>query len=819
MKHLIALILLTSISLAQVPPGAIQLNVKNDGPGSTAQWTTVATPPAVFGVDVGGAMKQFSLGSGLSISGGSLVATATNTGTVTSFAFTNSTGITGAVTNANTTPTLALSLTSAAVGLGNVENTALSTWAGSANLTTLGTITTGTWQGTAIGDSYISSAANWNGKLNSSAVSAFGLTLIDDADAAAARTTLGLGTLATQNGTISDYLTTATAASTYQPIGSYLTGNQTITLSGDVTGSGTTAITATLANTAVIAGSYTSANITVDAKGRITAATNGSGGGTWGSITGTLSAQTDLQTALNGKINNVSGGFNGLTGGSFVLSDATVNFEHDPGSGTGISSLTIGDLSAHHTWLLPDDSGTIALTSQLHDAITITDTDTIDFTLTGQALTGSVRSQMSLTSDASGLRLVGDSATPGNNKIYGTNGSGTKGWYDAGSSTGTVTSVSGTGTVNGLTLSGNVTSSGSLTLGGTLSVPTTAIQDGAVTLAKMANLAQDQFIGRTTASTGVPQTATITAAARTVLDDTSVANMVNTLGGAPSTGTGGLARATSPTFVTPTLGAAVATTPDAPDNSTRVATTAFVKTLVKFPGYIGGLGLANNSTDPDNDIDVAQGAAVSDIGFELMSRTATLTKRLDANWAVGTGNGGLDTGSKANSTWYSVWLIQRTDTGIVDALFSTSPNDPFLPDPYNRKRRIGWVRTNASGNLLSFIQRGDYFYFAAPAEDHDTTTLSTTRTNYTVTAPPSSIALLQGRVFHSSALRAVILTSPELTDITPTAGNATAVTGPSGGRSSYQVELPVNATSQAAARSDGAATWLSITTRGWIDQR
>lgn len=36
------------------------------------------------------------------------------------------------------------------VGLGNVENTALSTWAGSANITTLGTIATGIWNGTTI---------------------------------------------------------------------------------------------------------------------------------------------------------------------------------------------------------------------------------------------------------------------------------------------------------------------------------------------------------------------------------------------------------------------------------------------------------------------------------------------------------------------------------------------------------------------------------------------------------------------------------------------------------------------------------------------
>jgi hypothetical protein len=44
----------------------------------------------------------------------------------------------------------ALSVTASDVGLGNVENTALSTWAGSTNITTLGTITTGTWSATAI---------------------------------------------------------------------------------------------------------------------------------------------------------------------------------------------------------------------------------------------------------------------------------------------------------------------------------------------------------------------------------------------------------------------------------------------------------------------------------------------------------------------------------------------------------------------------------------------------------------------------------------------------------------------------------------------
>ncbi len=51
-----------------------------------------------------------------------------------------------------------LALGKADVGLGSVENTALSTWAGTANVTTLGTIGTGTWNATAIADGKIASA-------------------------------------------------------------------------------------------------------------------------------------------------------------------------------------------------------------------------------------------------------------------------------------------------------------------------------------------------------------------------------------------------------------------------------------------------------------------------------------------------------------------------------------------------------------------------------------------------------------------------------------------------------------------------------------
>lgn len=57
-----------------------------------------------------------------------------------------------------------------------------------------------------------------------------------------------------------------------------------------------------------------------------------------------------------------------------------------------------------------------------------------------------------------------------NGQVLTTNGTGTLTWTTNGA--GTVTSVAGTGTVNGLTLTGTVTSTGNITLGGSFALPT-----------------------------------------------------------------------------------------------------------------------------------------------------------------------------------------------------------------------------------------------------------------------------------------------------------------------------------------------------------
>lgn len=74
--------------------------------------------------------------------------------------------------------------------------------------------------------------------------------------------------------------------------------------------------------------------------------------------------------------------------------------------------------------------------------------------------------------------------------------------------------------------------------------------------------------------------------------------------------------------------------------------------------------------------------------------------------SAGSGANGLDTGSLAINTWYSVWVIWNGTTAA--GLLSLSATAPTMPGGYTHKARVGWIRTDASGNKypLSFVQMG-----------------------------------------------------------------------------------------------------------------
>ena len=115
-------------------------------------------------------------------------------------------------------------------------------------------------------------------------------------------------------------------------------------------------------------------------------------------------------------------------------------------------------------------------------------------------------------------------------QVLSSTGSGTS-WVDnSGGNAGTVTSVSGTGTVSGLTLTGTVTSSGDLTLGGTLALTSANVTTGlGFTPYNATNPAgyTALTLGTTSTTALAGNTNTITAAQATAIDN-SVKNNTDT---------------------------------------------------------------------------------------------------------------------------------------------------------------------------------------------------------------------------------------------------------------------------------------------------
>lgn len=124
----------------------------------------------------------------------------------------------------------------------------------------------------------------------------------------------------------------------------------------------------------------------------------------------------------------------------------THNWEYaDSTARTGATGFVAGDvhklalqLDDLSLWILVDTTptwqsfGAGYTDEQAQDAVggILIDSDTVDFTYNdvGNTITAATKQQMSITSDVSGLKLSGDATSPGNNKVYGTDASGVKGW-------------------------------------------------------------------------------------------------------------------------------------------------------------------------------------------------------------------------------------------------------------------------------------------------------------------------------------------------------------------------------------------------------
>lgn len=148
-------------------------------------------------------------------------------------------------------------------------------------------------------------------------------------------------------------------------------------------------------------------------------------------------------------------------------------------------------------------------------------------------------------------------------------------------------------------------------------------------------------------------------------------------------------------------------TPTAPTaaqgtNTTQIATTEFVQKAYGPVGAFRNLQASAIGTNANVSVSADEIVTEDANNTYLTLRSVSLTINTAAS-----GANGLDTGTLAGSTWYSVWVIAKAD-GTQAGVISTSATAPTLPAGYTFKARIGWTRTDGTANKypLSFKQYG-----------------------------------------------------------------------------------------------------------------
>jgi hypothetical protein len=228
-----------------------------------------------------------------------------------------------------------------------------------------------------------------------------------------------------------------------------------------------------------------------------------------------------------------------------------------------------------------------------------------------------------------------------------------------------------------------------------------------------------------------------------------------------------------------------------------------------------GIGLANNTGNPNTAIDFGVGDA--EVGGWVASNAAVVTKFLNAAWVQGAGVGGLFSGSVAASTWYHCFVMRNTVTRAVDFGFSVNLNASDRPLGWNA-RWVMAVRTNASSNILGFVQIGSEVIWNNTSQDVATTATAVAGSLYTLLVPPgvNTLAIFSATYGGTASGDVLYLSSPVIAHEVVTTGGRITLQGNNLARQAAWMRLLTNTSSQIrAAVSAVSGNSLTIATHGF----
>ena len=352
--------------------------------------------------------------------------------------------------------------------------------------------------------------------------------------------------------------------------------------------------------------------------------TTASGGGVWGSITGTLSNQTDLQSALDAKVPTSR-----TVNGHALSSDVTV-------TPTDLS-LVIG--TNVEAWSANLDAWSALATSAKQDALGFTAVPTTrTLTIGGTALDlSSDRSWLgNVTNDTQTKAAIVPNTAPSAGQLLAGNAGGTAYAPATLSGSGATATLSSAGVLTLSAIANATLSNSVITIAGTA----TSL-GGTITLDTISGVSSNGFLKRTGANAWTNDNSTYITGNQTitlfgVVTGSGATSITTSLGSFSSaallaaltdeTGSGSAVFGTSPTLSDPVVG-----TQSTSDNSTKAASTAYVTTAIAnaVAGVNPAVAVQAATTVAGDTSGFTYNNGVSGVGATLTGPTANTAVTID----------------------------------------------------------------------------------------------------------------------------------------------------------------------------------------------